>query len=60
MENTSFEIEPRREVALMYDWILEADIYRLDKAARDAAGVQERRALEAKRGDWPVKAGEEA
>jgi len=55
----------------MYDWILEADIYRLDKAARDGAGVQERRALEAlakqkalilaaKRGDWPVKAGEEA
>jgi len=55
----------------MYDWILEADIYRLDKAVREAAGIQERRALEtlakqkalilaAKRGEWPVKAGEEA
>jgi hypothetical protein len=31
----------------MYDWIIEADLYRLKKAASEAANPRERRELEA-------------
>ena len=31
----------------MFDWVLEADIYRLKKAALEASSGQERRTLEA-------------
>jgi hypothetical protein len=31
----------------MYDWIIEADVYRLKKAASEAANPRERRELEA-------------
>ena len=30
----------------MYDWIIEADIYRLNKAALEAGSARERRELE--------------
>ena len=30
----------------MYDWIIEADVYRLNKAAREASTPRERRELE--------------
>ena len=30
----------------MYDWIIEADIYRLNRAAREARTAEERRKLE--------------
>jgi len=30
----------------MYDWIIGADIYRLNKAARDASSPHERRQIE--------------
>ena len=31
----------------MYDWIIEADVYRLKKAASEASNPRERRELEA-------------
>ena len=31
----------------MYDWIIEADVYRLNKAASQAGTAEERRELEA-------------
>jgi len=31
----------------MFDWIIEADVYRLKKAAREAANPRERREIEA-------------
>ena len=31
----------------MYDWIIEADVYRLRKAASEATDSRERRAIEA-------------
>jgi hypothetical protein len=34
----------------MYDWIIEADIYRLNKAALQAASARERRELEMEAG----------
>jgi hypothetical protein len=30
----------------MFDWIIEADVYRLRKAAREATNPRERRAIE--------------